>query len=148
MNIDEKTLRAIVAQVIASMETESGFVRCIDPESGVLSINASAVELEPFDTGKPGDRVRLKDVITSKENKNLAAGFLEITETEFDWSLPYDEIDVVVEGELTIKINGKEIVGKPGDLILLPKGSKFTWSAKKYAKTIYITYPANWEELL
>ncbi len=104
--------------------------------------------MEPFDTGKPGDQVWLKDVITAKDNKNLAAGLMVIKETEFPWTLTYDEIDYIIEGELTVKINGKDIVAKAGDWMLIPAGSSIVWSAKQYAKFTYITYPANWEELL
>lgn len=149
MNIDEKTLREIVAQVIATMQCgEGSIVRSEDPISGVKCINCSNLEMERLDTGNPKDQVWVKDVITDADNKNLAAGFLEIKETEFDWELPYDEIDYIIDGELTIKINGKNIVCYPGDVLLLPKGIKFQWSAKKYSKSIYITYPANWQDLL
>lgn len=148
MKIDEKALREIVAQVIASMQGGTGSIRCVDPESGIMSVDCSNVEMERLDTGNPKDQVWVKDVTTADDNKNLAAGFLVIKESEFDWSLPYDEIDYIIEGELTIKVNGKEIVAKAGDVLLLPKGSKFTWSARKYSKSIYITYPANWQDLL
>ena len=148
MKIDEKMLREIVAQVMAAMQCDENSIRCVDPESGIMSVNCSNIEMERLDTGNPKDQVWVKDVTTSDDNKNLAAGFLVIKETEFDWELPYDEIDYIIEGELTIKVNGKEIVSRAGDVLLLPKGSKFTWSAKKYSKSIYITYPANWQELL
>ena len=42
----------------------------------------------------------------SKENKNLAAGLMKIEQTEFPWTLNYDEVDYVIEGRLTIRING------------------------------------------
>lgn len=147
MNIDEKVLREIIGKVISSMQV-SGIVRCRDPKSGVMSIDGSKVEMEPFDTGRQGDQVWLKDVITSEDNKNLAAGYMLIEKTEFPWTLTYDEVDYIIEGELTIKINGQDIVAKPGDILLIPAGSSIIFSALDRAKFVYITYPANWSELL
>jgi ethanolamine utilization protein EutQ len=69
-------------------------------------------------------------------------------QTEFPLTLTYDEVDYIIEGQLTIKVNGKEITAKAGDMLLIPSGSKIVWSALNYAKFIYVTYPANWSELL
>jgi len=146
MQFNEQIISQVIAKVIAEMQS-SGTVRCRDEKSGVMSIDSSKVVMEPFDTGRPGDRVWLKDVITSKENKNLAAGYMKIEQTEFPWTLNYDEVDYIIEGQLTIKINGKEIVAKAGDMLLIPAGSSIVWSAD-YARFVYVTYPANWEELV
>ena len=55
-------------------------------------------------------------------------------------------MDYVIDGELTIKINGKSIVAGPGDMILIPAGSSIYFSALGHARFIYVTYPANWAE--
>lgn len=145
--MDEKTMEKIIAEVLCAMRKNST-VRCCDLQSGIMSIDSSKVEMEPFDTGKPGDKVWLKDVITAEDNKNLAAGYMKIEETEFPWTLTYDEIDYIIEGELTIKIREKEITARAGDLLLIPAGSEIIWSAKEYAKFVFVTYPANWADLV
>ena len=116
MQINEQVVRDIVAQVIAEIQS-GGMVKCRDEKSGVMSIDGSKVVMEPFDTGRPGDKVWLKDVITSKENKNLAAGLMKIEQTEFPWTLNYDEVDYVIDGQLTIRINGCDIVANAGDMV-------------------------------
>jgi ethanolamine utilization protein EutQ len=114
--------------------------------SGIVGIRGSSVKCESFDTGKPGDRVYLKDVLTLEENRNLACGFMEMEESEFEWTLNYDEVDYVIEGTLVIKTGDSEIRGNAGDVIMIPKGSSISFSAPGYVKFFYVTYPANWSE--
>jgi ethanolamine utilization protein EutQ len=146
--LNENMIAEIVRRVLAEMNAGGGGLQVSrDPGSGVMSVSGGSVRLEPFDTGTPGDKVFLKDIITSKDNDNIAAGFMTIEKCEFPWTLTYDEIDYVIEGELTIKVvNGKDISGKAGDVIMIPKNTSIKFSAPEYAKFIYITYPANWAE--
>ncbi|MGV2806688.1 ethanolamine utilization protein EutQ, partial [Clostridium perfringens] len=34
----------------------------------------------------------------------------------------------------------------PGEVILIPNGSRIQFSVPEYARFIYVTYPANWAE--
>ena len=144
--MNENMIAEIVKRVLVEMGV-GGLQTCRDPGSGVMSVSGKSVQLEPFDTGTPGDKVFLKDIITSKDNNNIAAGFMTIEKCEFPWTLTYDEIDYVIEGELTIKVvGGKDIVGKAGDVIMIPKNTSIKFSALDYARFIYVTYPANWAD--
>lgn len=105
------------------------------------------MKCEDFDTGKPGDRVYLKDILALDENRNLACGFMEMDKSEFDWTLKYDEIDYVIEGTLEIKTGDRTITGNAGDVIMIPKGSSISFSAPGFVKFFYVTYPANWSEM-
>ena len=93
-------------------------------------------------------RIDNDKILSSKESPNIAAGFLKIIDSTFPWHLSYDEIDFIMEGDVTIKINGKEYTAYTGDIIYIPKGSDVIWSAKEYTKLLYITYPATWSDLL
>jgi ethanolamine utilization protein EutQ len=107
------------------------------------------VFLDPFGEGlaTPGTNVRLKDVVTSADGSPMAAGYMALDKGEFPWTLTYDEVDVVLEGELVIK-RGKEVVrGGPGDVIFIPKGSSITFGTPSHARFVYIAFPANWNEL-
>lgn len=77
---------------------------------------------------------------------NLACGFMEMTESEFDWTLNYDEVDYIIDGTLEIKTDSEVISGNAGDVIMIPKGSTISFSAPGYVKFFYVTYPANWSE--
>ena len=57
-----------------------------------------------------------------------------------------DEVDYVIDGQLTIRINGCDIVANAGDMVLIPAGSSIVFSALDHARFVYVTYPANWSE--
>jgi ethanolamine utilization protein EutQ len=63
----------------------------------------------------------------------------------FKWKLDYDEIDVILEGELEI-IRGSEIIrGGAGDILYIPKGSEIEFRTPAQVRFVYITYPADWQ---
>ena len=146
-NIDRETLEKILKKVVAEELSKkvSTFEKYID-KSGVGVIKTSTVKPEPFDTGKPGDKVFLTDVLSLDESERLGCGIMEMEETAFDWTLNYDEIDYVIDGTLEIIIDGKTVTGNRGDILFIPKGSKIQFSAPKFARFMYVVYPANWNE--
>ena len=148
-NVDEKIVAEIVKKVLMEHISQK---ECFEVEkskapSGIVGIKGSSVKCENFDTGKPGDRVYLKDMLALDENRNLACGFMEMEESEFDWTLNYDEVDYVIEGTLEIKTEGRKVTGNAGDVIMIPKGSSISFSAPSHVKFFYVTYPANWSEM-
>ena len=64
----------------------------------------------------------------------------------FEWTLTYDEYDIVLEGTLEIEIDGRIVSGGPGDIIYIPKGSHIHFQTKDKCRYIYTVYPANWAE--
>ena len=153
MEINEKMLETLIRKVIAEQlgtdgAAKTGFEKVVDEKSGVLAIKTATVKPEPFDTGKPGDKVLLTDVVSLEESPRLGCGVMEMTETTFDWTLKYDEIDYVIDGTLEIVIDGRKVVGNKGDLILIPKDTSIQFSVPEFARFVYVTYPADWESTL
>ncbi|MBX4261858.1 cupin domain-containing protein [Clostridium estertheticum] len=147
-DIDTKLLEDMVRKIITeSLSKEKcEFDKHVDP-SGVMSVKLNTVKLCKFDTGKEGDDVLLKDVVTLEESPRLGCGLMEMKETRFDWTLKYDEIDYVIDGTLEVNIEGRKVIANKGEIILIPKNSKIEFSAPNYAKFMFVTYPANWSEL-
>lgn len=148
-NIDSKLLedmvRKIITETLTGNANKEEFEKHVDP-SGILSVKLNTVKPEKFDTGKEGDKVYLKDLVTLEESPRLGCGLMEMDETCFDWTLTYDEVDYVIEGTLEINIDGRKVVGNKGDIIFIPKNSKIQFSVPNYAKFLYVTYPADWAE--
>jgi ethanolamine utilization protein EutQ len=94
----------------------------------------------------PGTNVRLKDVITGTDHSPMAAGYMALDKGEFAWTLSYDEIDIVLEGELVITRGSEVVHGGPGDCIFIPKGSSITFGTSSHTRFVYIAFPANWNE--
>lgn len=147
-NINEQLIEEIIRKIINEKlgQNTPEFEKQVDP-SGIMSIKTSTVKPEKFDTGKEGDKVLLKDVLTLEESPRLGCGIMEMEETSFAWTLKYDEVDYIIEGTLEIDIDGRKVVGNKGDIILIPKNSSINFTVPNYAKFMYVTYPANWAEL-
>ena len=144
MNISEQLIRDVIVKVLQ----ESGLCGCecqrqVDP-SGIIGIKTSTVKLEPFE-GR--EDVKLKDITTLEEAPRMGCGIMELTDgASFEWTLTYDEYDIVLEGNLEIEIDGRIVAGGPGDVIYIPKGSHIHCQTPDRAKYAYTVYPANWQE--
>lgn len=108
--------------------------------------------LAPFGDGAVGVNVALRDVVTQADGSTMAAGYMALDATQpgggvFAWTLRYDEVDIVLEGELVITRGAEEVRGRAGDIIFIAKGSAITFGTPGYARFVYVAYPANWSEL-
>lgn len=112
-------------------------------DSGIVLVRGGSVKFGRFD-GAPDQQIGLTDVIGSADKSSIAAGFMQWENSRFPWTLNYDEIDVVLEGELHITCGGQTSIGKPGDVMLIPKGSSVEFSSPAKVRFVYITYPADW----
>ena len=137
MEIDRETLEKIIRQVLKEQN-----------ECKVLSFSPLKVEIsenDRLDTGNPKDKVYTKDLTTAKESKRLGMGVMEMEKTTFDWTLNYDEVDIVLEGSLSVISDGITKTAQKNEMIFIPKGSSIKFSAPDYAKFIYVTYPQDWQ---
>ncbi|MCG8472347.1 MAG: cupin domain-containing protein [Desulfobacterales bacterium] len=148
MDIDASVLENLIRKVIAE-QVGSGsapFEKVVDEKSGVLCVKTETVKPEPFDTGKAGDKVFLTDVTNLDESPRMGCGIMEMDKTSFDWTLRYDEIDYIIDGTLEIVIDGRKVVGNKGDILFIPKDTSISFSVPEFARFMYVTYPADWEQ--
>ena len=135
-------IEALVRQVIG--ELLGGDDGCPVKKIAVPSLDVT--EEHRMDTGNPNDRVWTRDLFTLEESPRLGCGLMVMEHTTFPWTLNYDEIDYVVDGTLSILIDGKCVTAGPGEIILIPKGASIQFSVKDKARFLYFVYPANWQE--
>lgn len=100
----------------------------------------------PYPGPPPGMAVEAVDVVTADDHSPMAAGYLTLTKGSFPWTLTYDEIQIVLEGELHLGGDAGGKIGRPGDVLFVPKGSSITFGTPSWAKFVYVTFPANWED--
>lgn len=154
-SIDKELIYQIVKAVLANSllsgaaaaASEPPFLTECEPKSGLKIIRGRTVKYDTFDTGDPSTKVAYREVV-SKDDSQMSAGFLTIEKSSFDWELCYEEVDIILEGSLSITINGETYEACQGDVLFVPKGSKVTWSSSGYVKLFYVTYPANWADLM
>lgn len=142
-NIIEDVVRQVLMEKMSSL---SQFTKDVDP-SGVLSVKLPLLEVDEndrLDTGTPSDVVYCKDLVTLEESPRLGCGLMVMKDTTFDWTLEYDEVDYIIEGTLTVIVDGRRISAGPGEILFIPKSSSIQFSVEGDARFVYVTYPADW----
>lgn len=148
----ERGIRVLEPQPAAPYQSDqparpdSGRRRQLPPLRHVPGVDRLELAPFPVDLGRPEMDVRSRDVVTSEHGMPMSAGVLSLREGSFAWTLDYDEVQYVLEGELHITRDREQVIGKPGDVIAVPKGSSITFSTPTWARFLYVTYPANWKD--
>lgn len=112
-------------------------------DDGIVLIRGNAIKLDVFD-GAPGKNIGLTDVIGAKEGSNMGVGYMGWENAFFPWTLNYDEVNVVLEGELHVKTASGTTIAKPGEVIFIPKNSTVEFGTPTHVRYVYITYPVEW----
>lgn len=136
-------IRTLVTSMLANDVTATATSRT----RPIKLCRASDAVTEPFPYPgpKPGQQVRTGDVVTSDDGSPMAAGYMTLTEGSFPWEFSYDEIQIVLEGELHIGTPEGTRIAKPGDIMYVPKGSTITFGTPSWTRFVYVTFPADWE---
>lgn len=143
---------ALGVKLIRETESTAGLGREAPPVIQDLPplkvVRLANVQVDAFLEGKttPGMNVWLKDVVLTQDRSPMGAGYMSLDKGEMRWTLTYDEIDVVLEGELVITRGSEQVRGKTGDVIYIPKGSSITFGTPNWTRFVYVTFPVNWNE--
>lgn len=146
------TAFALGVKLIRETESSSSFGRSaptvISDLPPLKVVKMANVQVEPFLEGRttPGTNVWLKDVVTTPDRSPMGAGYMSLDKGEMAWTLNYDEIDIVLEGELVITRGTEQVRGKTGDVIYIPKGSSITFGTPSWTRFVYVVFPVNWNE--
>jgi len=111
-------------------------------------VKMANVQMDRFLEGRttPGTNVWLKDVVVTQDRSPMGTGYMSLDKGEMQWTLTYDEIDIVLEGELVITRGSEQVRGKTGDVIYIPKGSSITFGTPSWTRFVYVVFPVNWNE--
>ena len=135
--MDKTQLEALIRQVLAE-KLGGNPVKFFSPAYRMT-------EADRLDTGNPADRVYTHDLFSLQDSPRLGLGLMVMERSDFPWTLHYDEIDNVLEGTLTIRTAQGEVTAHAGEGILIPRGTEIHFSAPEYARFLYVTYPADWQ---
>lgn len=139
--MDKQQLETLVRQILQEKLGGCG-------THGVLKSSVPTLrttEADRMDTGSPADRVYTHDLFSLEQSPRLGAGLMEMEDTTFAWTLNYDEMDYIIEGELTVLIDGERVTAGPGEVIYIPKRSSIRFSVSGRARFLYFVYPADWQ---
>ncbi|MDQ0339964.1 ethanolamine utilization protein EutQ (cupin superfamily) [Caldalkalibacillus uzonensis] len=84
----------------------------------------------------------VRDEISS----TLGGGIVKMKTCKFPWTVRYDEVIYVIEGEVIIHFDGKKLVGQKGDSFFIEKGSPIVYESLSESSFFFSLYPANWRK--
>ncbi len=114
--------------------------------SGIKRIKGDSIRMGLFEGAGEENQVGIVDVVTSEDGSRIAAGFMNWENCFFPWTLTYDEVNIVLEGELHIRCEGQTLVAKAGDVFFIPENSSIEFGTPTHVRMFYVAYPANWSE--
>jgi ethanolamine utilization protein EutQ (cupin superfamily) len=100
----------------------------------------------PWDELVPG--LDLARSITAAGTTQLGGGYMRYTkDADFGpWTLKYDEVLFVQEGELEILEDGRGSVARTGEAVLIPNGATVVYRGKKGTVGFFVLWPFDWNK--
>lgn len=141
--VQSDLIQSLVAKAMANFDSKAPASPRQINDDGIVMVRGNAVALDIFE-GAPGKNIGLTDVLGAADGSNMGVGYMGWENAFFPWTLSYDEVNVVLEGELHVKTQSGTTIAKPGDVIFIPKGSSVDFGTPTHVRYVYITYPAEW----
>ena len=92
-----------------------------------------------------GEQADVVEVTGTGDGTVLGTGFARFTNAEIPWTVKYDEVLLVLEGNVTVRTPEGDLQAGPRDCIWLPKNTELTYFSDS-ALVFYTIHPANWSE--
>jgi ethanolamine utilization protein EutQ len=108
--------------------------------SGLKVVRGNSVRMDVFDTGNPSDKVFYQEIVNVDDGCSMNAGIITIEGCTFDWETTCEELYYVVEGTLTVTVDGKIYTANAGDSVFFPKGAKLAFGSPDKMKAFYATH--------
>ncbi|WP_058913285.1 ethanolamine utilization acetate kinase EutQ [Entomohabitans teleogrylli] len=145
----ESLMAQLMEKVLREQQARAGVAASGDFKShtgkgGIKVIDGSSVTFGRFDGAGP-HCVGLTDLVGVDDGSSMAAGFMQWENAFFPWTLNYDEIDMVLEGELHVRHQGETLIARAGDVMFIPKGSAIEFGTPDKVRFLYVAWPANWQ---
>jgi ethanolamine utilization protein EutQ len=100
----------------------------------------------PWTTAKTssGD-TRIARVINRTNSTHMGAGIEVLDKVSISWTVTYDEVLFIHEGEMTIATGDERWTCRPGDIVWLPSGTSLDYDASRgRCAYFYALYPVDW----
>ncbi len=85
--------------------------------------------------------VRFARPIREKLTGGMGAGLYTIENIAYDWTVTYDEVLYVLEGELRVTVGDEVFNCEPGDFLWLPKDTALNYATDSRALALWAVAP-------
>lgn len=94
---------------------------------------------------KYGDMAEVAGVCGADDGSELGVGWGRMRNAHIPWTIRYDEVLTIFDGELHLHSGGEVHVLRPPDSIWLPAGTELIYVAE-FALVHFAIHPSNWQE--
>jgi ethanolamine utilization protein EutQ len=135
LNLDPEKLENLVRQVATVHLSESSSAIKHNPDQsvtqmgGVCFIKGNMIPSELSGSIPVDEKVMVMDAFKCSDDSTLAGGYMEWSKASFNRMVDQNEINIVLEGELNLSVDGQTSVVKQGDMVYLPRGTEVLYSA-------------------
>ena len=102
-------------------------------------------ELEFSSRFEYGDMADVAGVSGSEDGSELGVGWGRMHQAHIPWTIRYDEVLTVFDGELRVHCGGEVHVLRPADSIWLPAGTELIYEAE-HALVHFALHPSDWQD--
>ena len=98
-------------------------------------------ELEFVPRFEHGDMAQLAEICGASDGTPLGVGMARMSGARMAWTVAYDEVLIVLSGQLTVHTGDEVMVAGPHDSVWLPAGTTLTYEAEECV-VAYAIHPA------
>jgi ethanolamine utilization protein EutQ (cupin superfamily) len=103
--------------------------------SGVKHFRMSDLDLTPNEDGP------IVPVVNAGFSRGLGAGIGVFENISMPWTVTYDEVLFIKEGQFTLRVGDKAFHAGPGDILWIPKDTPLVYEAKGRVTFFYAVHP-------
>lgn len=92
-----------------------------------------------------GNMAELAEICGEADGTPLGTGFCRLTKAAIKWTVRYDEVLIVLEGQVRVHTAAGVLTAGPKDSIWLPAGTALTYEAED-ALVVYAIHPVDWQK--
>ena len=92
-----------------------------------------------------GEQAEVAVVTGSEDGTALGSGFARFHRATIPWTVQYDEVLLVLEGEVTVETALGAFALGPQDCAWLPKGTELVYRSES-ALVFYAIHPSDWDK--
>jgi len=93
--------------------------------------------------GGPPGKAEISRLVGPELSATMGVGLARFDDCSIEWTVLYDEMVVVLEGEFRLRLSDRLIVAVPGDVIWIPQNTPLRYEGKA-ALVCYALYPVDW----
>lgn len=135
MGLAPEKLETLVRQVAKTHLSKSNHPVKYNPDQavtktgGVCFVRGNMIPGELNGPIPVEEKVFVADAFKCSEDATLAGGYMEWSKASFNRTVDKNEINIVIDGELHLSVDGQTSVVERGDMVYLPQGTEVVYSA-------------------